>query len=55
VVPAAALSALPSGTPCTLFTIGRVVVIAGDDDVFVVSAGAVMAPGRTRRIELVLE
>jgi hypothetical protein len=55
VLPAAALSALPSGTPFHAFTIGRVVVTAGDYDVFVVAAGAVTTPDRTRRIELVLE
>jgi len=54
-VPSAALAAFSSGTRLTLFTIGRVPVSAGDYDVMVVAAGAVVAPDRARRIELLLE
>ncbi len=55
VVPQAALAALPSGTTFDLFTLGKHDLVAGDYDVTVVAAGAVMAPNMMNRIVLTLE
>jgi hypothetical protein len=55
VLPSAALSSLPSGAELSLYTVGNVPVTAGDYDLNVVAAGAVVHPDKARRITLVLE
>jgi hypothetical protein len=55
VLPSAALSSLPIGAVLNLYTIGNVPVSAGDYDINVVAAGAVVHPDKSRRITLLLE